>query len=41
MDMDNRSGRMALSMMDSGKEIKPTAMEHLSMLMVTSMKVSG
>lgn len=41
MVMDSRSGRMAPSMMDSGREIKPMDMEHLFMLTVTSMKASG
>jgi hypothetical protein len=41
MDMDNKSGKMGLSMTDSGKEIKPMAKELSFMLMAIFMKGSG
>jgi len=39
--MVNRSGKMAVSMMDNGEMIKQMAMESLFMLMVIFMKGHG
>ena len=41
MDMDNKSGKMARSMMDNGKQIKLMAKGRSYMEMVIYMKASG